>query len=499
MSLDLRTGHENWRITTKTWGGMASDGGHLFVFTLDSKRATRLGPRLTAYSLSSGQEIWVGKELPQLSDASFGYGPILLAGTLYASDATGNTIAVDPATGKQQWQYPEESFPAASSGTRGEDLPSSSMIGIDNAIYVVTASKTLVKLDRQTGEQLASTNLIDRFGSDIRSITLQASGTELLVSMQRTATAGSDDGKTPSMQRTTIARLSSTDLSLEWQSGRGAIGGNLVSLPNALFVSKATEGHGAFLTSVSDPTGQSGGVNFPDAPYDSASLMGVAGSTLIAYDNENTVTFSEQATDLSDAAPDTMLQFKGKRILVILPGPAGPATIPPLLWGKIPVIVTANGMVWSFPKEPVTQATPDLTPSEIPAESSALSQNAVRLTMHVYVDGVLNDDPAAIATARAELDRVLAPYVNGSNCQIGFALIQSHAFDVDQGVQLSDKIASMIGTDHPELLPTGADGMPARLVSDSIAIPGTASVGDVEIQLFFNIGCQPAPATPIAQ
>jgi len=495
LSLDLRTGQENWKIPTKTWGSMASDGEHLFVFTLDPKRVTRLKPRLTAYSLSSGQELWVGDELAQLNDASFGYGPILLGGTLYASDATGNTIAVDPANGKQRWQFPQELFPAASPDTRGEDLPSSSMIGIGDAIYVVTTSKTLVKLDRQSGEQLSSTNLMDLFGSDIRTVTLQASGTELLLELQRSSTAGSDDGKTPSTPRTTIARLSSSDLSLEWQSGRGSIPGNVISLPNAFILNNTIESSGGYLISVYDPTKQFGGVHLSAVPNDSPSLMGIAGSTLIAYDNENTVTFTAQATDLSDSTPDTMSLSTGEQSSVTLPGPVKPAVIPPLLWGEIPVIVTSDGAVWSFPESAGSAGTSTATPRQDPG--AALSRNSIMITIQVDLSGILNNDPVATAEAHDELVRAFAPYVNGETCQIGFALISSRSNSLGDGVELSHTVATMIEDEFPQLLPDGPKGTAPQLVSESIALPGTTPVGEVQIQLFLNQGCQPLEASPV--
>jgi hypothetical protein len=58
-------------------------------------------------------------------------------------------------------------------------------------------------------------------------------------------------------------------------------------------------------------------------------------------------------------------------------------------------------------------------------------------------------------------------------------------------VQLSDAIATLIADRYPNLLPEPTDGSAAQLASESIALPGTQPVGEVQLQLFLSSGCQP--------
>lgn len=122
------------------------------------------------------------------------------------------------------------------------------------------------------------------------------------------------------------------------------------------------------------------------------------------------------------------------------------------------------------------------------AQSSGLNPNFVPVIIQVDLSGVLQGDQGAIDDAHAELDRVLEPYESSENCVIGFANITSRSSQLGEGVQLSDAIGAMIVDQHPELLPE-SEGDPT-LVSVSIARPGTQPVGEVELQLFLNNGCQ---------
>lgn len=178
-----------------------------------------------------------------------------------------------------------------------------------------------------------------------------------------------------------------------------------------------------------------------------------------------------------------------------------------------PTIVEIDGIEWILVQiesgdvgwiirsdvEPFTpaNATPVSSPVAIPGSSSTLSPNSIPLTIKVDLNGVLRGDPVAVDKARAELDRVLAPYINGSSCQIGFALITSRSETIEDGLKLSNAISKMIRTTYPNLLAKSINGEPP-LVSESFAMPGTTPVGEVQLQLFLNLGCRPAPATPVA-
>lgn len=126
------------------------------------------------------------------------------------------------------------------------------------------------------------------------------------------------------------------------------------------------------------------------------------------------------------------------------------------------------------------------------AQLNSLSSDSVDATIQVDLGGVVNGDGGAVDDAIGELDDALGPYVNGQDCRIGFVLISSRSNELGQGVQLSDAIAGIINNEFPELLPEPADGSTPELASESIALPGTEPVGEVQLQLFLSSGCQPA-------
>ena len=135
-------------------------------------------------------------------------------------------------------------------------------------------------------------------------------------------------------------------------------------------------------------------------------------------------------------------------------------------------------------------ATSEALAAQVAAQS--LNPNSVQETIQVDLNGVVSGNAQAVSDARTQLEQVFQKYTNGQTCQIGFVLISSGASDIGSGVSLSDAIAKLIADDFPELLPVGADGNRGTLVSESVALIGSTPSGEVQLQLFFNSGCQPA-------
>jgi chemotaxis protein histidine kinase CheA len=135
------------------------------------------------------------------------------------------------------------------------------------------------------------------------------------------------------------------------------------------------------------------------------------------------------------------------------------------------------------------------------ATSSALNQqiqlnsldpNAQIVTFSVDINGLIAGNDDAMEEARSQLERALAPYVNGQDCRIGFVNISSGAGSVGQGVQASEVIAGIIQSDFGMLIPEAAEGDTPQLASNAIAFTGAQSQGQVELQLFLSAGCEPA-------
>ncbi|MGC4105120.1 MAG: PQQ-binding-like beta-propeller repeat protein [Thermomicrobiales bacterium] len=152
-------------MPAKPFGDLAAKGNLLYTFTVDAMKVSRLKLRVSAFSLTTGEEVWTSNQLVAIPDVVTGGGPILMDGLLFATDPAGNTVALDPLTGQQLWQYPD--VPLAAPGTLG--MPSS-MIGANGSIYVATTDKHLVRLDAATGAVQAESSL----DPSIRVITLQA-------------------------------------------------------------------------------------------------------------------------------------------------------------------------------------------------------------------------------------------------------------------------------------------------------------------------------------
>ncbi|MGB3328897.1 MAG: hypothetical protein WBA46_08080 [Thermomicrobiales bacterium] len=135
-------------------------------------------------------------------------------------------------------------------------------------------------------------------------------------------------------------------------------------------------------------------------------------------------------------------------------------------------------------------ATSEALAAQVAAQS--LNPNSVQETITVNLGGVVSGNANDVADAQRQLDAVFQKYSSGKTCQIGFVLISSRANDIGSGIQLSDAIAALITKEFPQLLPVNADGSQGKLISESIALPGTTPTGEVELQLFFNSGCTPA-------
>jgi len=125
-------------------------------------------------------------------------------------------------------------------------------------------------------------------------------------------------------------------------------------------------------------------------------------------------------------------------------------------------------------------------------ELNSLSPQPVSAIFQVDLNGVLAGDDDAIDDAVDSIGDALQPYLESDSCRVGFVLITSRSNELGQGVQLSDAIAGLIQQEFPEILPEPADGSEPQLASESIARPNSSPVGEVELTLFLNSGCEPA-------
>jgi hypothetical protein len=152
-------------------------------------------------------------------------------------------------------------------------------------------------------------------------------------------------------------------------------------------------------------------------------------------------------------------------------------------------------MATSQAQASAAQATSDAAENELlqaqeQVQLNSLNPNAIPVTIQVDLNGVISGDDDALDDAREELGVVLDPFLEAESCRLGFVLISSRSPDIGQGIQLSDRIATMIEEDYTAILPDAANGGEPVLASESIALPGTAPTGEVQLLLFMSSGCQ---------
>ncbi|MEJ7839354.1 MAG: hypothetical protein WKF81_11085, partial [Thermomicrobiales bacterium] len=120
-----------------------------------------------------------------------------------------------------------------------------------------------------------------------------------------------------------------------------------------------------------------------------------------------------------------------------------------------------------------------------------LSPQSVNETFTVDVNGVLGGDDGATNDALEGLRGVLTKYAEGTNCKIGFINISTNHPDVATGSQTSDRIGELIQDEFPTLL-LEIEGEEPSLAYVPFANTGGQPTGQVELQLFTNVGCQPS-------
>lgn len=132
--LDARTGDQRWHVPASPSDDLPPvlAGGHAYAFS-DSRT-------LAAYDPASGaQRFTVGFDLGPLS------GPTAVNGSLYVGSG-GETNAVEAATGRILWRTTVQ---AKGSDAAGLGPP----IADGDAVYTLTAGKTVVALDARTGKR----------------------------------------------------------------------------------------------------------------------------------------------------------------------------------------------------------------------------------------------------------------------------------------------------------------------------------------------------------
>lgn len=342
--IDLRTGATIWRVPAKPRGDLAAQGDLLYTFTVDSKRVSRLKLRVSAFSLSTGEEVWTGPELDVGSDTLAGYGPVLLDGMLYATDPAGNTIALDAATGATAWQYPASTVTLPV--TANAD---SSMLAVQGDtepwVFVTTLEGRIVRLSGITGEVRATTDA----HADAQSLKLLAADSRYLFVSYVPAKGGDGAG---------IGRLTAATLKSPGALDGFAFTANPIPEPGgSLLASTATMIDGDYVITLgrimpSDDQRQRLGdeASLDIGPLPHIDTMSLAGDTVMGLTGDGGLVFVNVETR--------------EVTLAAVPVAAPRTTLPlrPLLWGDVPVIVASDGTIWALDGAKASDASSETGP-----------------------------------------------------------------------------------------------------------------------------------------
>ncbi|MBW3634024.1 MAG: hypothetical protein KY456_13455 [Chloroflexi bacterium] len=116
------------------------------------------------------------------------------------------------------------------------------------------------------------------------------------------------------------------------------------------------------------------------------------------------------------------------------------------------------------------------------AANTVLDPTRQSITLETDLGGMLNGDPEAVAEARTELTRLLSRYPSG--CRAGFMLISGNAPSIEEGVDLAQRVESLLREGWPAIF-TEATG------AEVFALPNQPPFGQVSVDIFFYAGCQP--------
>jgi outer membrane protein assembly factor BamB len=186
VRFDLRDGARTWSVPATIFSEIASDGELIFAMVYEftppsgDQPSTELS-RLTAFSIETGEVVWTGPGLPT---RGFAVQSIAVTDhTVFALDQLGNAVAVNSSDGSMLWQYPEHfSNPPADQSFILNQNPDIAQISINAThVFINQPSKTVIRLEKETGTVSGAINLVDEFGSDIEYPIIQATDSMLVI------------------------------------------------------------------------------------------------------------------------------------------------------------------------------------------------------------------------------------------------------------------------------------------------------------------------------
>ncbi len=321
-------------------GRLASDGERIFGMRSDRMTTTNAAT-LVAIDFETGELAWEG---PELADRFMPSSSLVVAGdTVFATDYLGNTVAVDKDDGTLLWQYPETfAVPSADEDfISGPQIYTSPEIAInDTAVFLSRPSKAILKLDRETGEELGSINLVDQYGANIITSLVQVRDQQLAITAIQ-APRSEDPEAIRDYTPSSILLFNAQTLGLQTRTEFFDFRGNPVITAEAIYVpSAASVDDHASLHRVDLATG-----------YLSEPLEGVSarwGMTLSASGNVLMVTGDPSTIAFFDLDSGELLDS----VELGITNMETPFGQPVQMWGDNPIVITALGEVYVIVDDP---------------------------------------------------------------------------------------------------------------------------------------------------
>jgi len=310
------------------------------------RMATTTAATLIAIHFETGKIAWEG---PELSNRFMPSSSIVVAGdTVFATDYLGNIVAVDTADGTLKWQHPKTfAEPTVDenyiTGPRFYVRPELAIN--DETVFLSQPSRSILALDRKSGQELGVINLVDRYGADIIMSTIQVRAQNLVVTAIQ-APRSEDPEAIRDFMPSSILLFDSRTLELRFRTERFDFRGNLVLTEDAIYVPTAStvEDH-ASLHRIDVTTGE---FSEPFAGVSSRWDMplSVSGNVLMAAGDPSTIAFFDLGTgELLDEVELGITNVET------------PFEQPVRMWGDNPIVITGLGEVYVVTDEPV-EATP---------------------------------------------------------------------------------------------------------------------------------------------
>ncbi len=331
---DLNTHARLWTAPLFMPGDLATDGA--FVFGMQSSRkVTDDWATLTAVDLESGEIAWEGPELASRGISSSSL--VVSDNSIFATDYLGNTVAVDKSDGSQIWQFPESfTAPAADEDSIGGPAiyAAPQLAANEEAVFASRPSKAILKLDRASGAELGSINLVDEYGADIFHSVIQVRDNRLVVSaVHARRVSGENDirGYTP----TTVLIFDASSLELQSRTELQDYRGNAVLTEDAIYLATTSEEDGEARLHRLDP--ETGVLSDPidgvSATWDIS--LSASGNVLMATGDPSTIVFFD--LDTGKLIGQVELGITNVEI---------PFETPIQLWGNNPIVITGLGEVY---------------------------------------------------------------------------------------------------------------------------------------------------------